>query len=147
MSTQTLDPVRVSVVVDVSVERAWEVFTDGISRWWPMESHSIEEAGRVELDPRIGGEIYEVNGDKRYHWGWIRAWEPPRRIVVEWKVNPEAAAPTSWETIFEPDGEATRVTLTHTGWEQLGGDATESRESYHSGWSFVLGRYESYLNG
>ena len=32
MSTRTLEPVQVSVVVDVSVDRAWEVFPDGIDR-------------------------------------------------------------------------------------------------------------------
>ena len=39
-----------------------------------------------------GGEIYEVNGEARHHWAWITAWEPPRRLAVEWKVDGEATA-------------------------------------------------------
>jgi uncharacterized protein YndB with AHSA1/START domain len=146
-SMETLQPVQISVVVNVLPERAWEAFTTEMTDWWPVEHHSISDPQpeQVVVEPRPGGEIYEVKGDERHHWAWIRAWEPPRRIAVEWKVDAEAAAATDWEAVFEPEGDTTRLTLTHTGWERLGAEAAQSRKGYDEGWALVLGRYERHL--
>ena len=90
--------------------------------------------------------MYETKGDARHHWAWVRAWDPPRRFALEWKVNPEAAGPTDVEVSFEPDGDGTRVTLVHTGWEKLGAEAAEGRAGYDGGWVLVLGRYEDHFD-
>ena len=31
-----------SAVVPTTPERAFEVFTDGIATWWPLDTHSVE---------------------------------------------------------------------------------------------------------
>ena len=35
----TIEPVIKQIVVETSRERAFQVFTDGIDRWWPREHH------------------------------------------------------------------------------------------------------------
>jgi hypothetical protein len=46
---------------------------------------------------------------------------------------------------FEPEGEGTRVELTHAGWETYpdGGEAASA--GYASGWDVVLGHYTTHL--
>jgi uncharacterized protein YndB with AHSA1/START domain len=147
MSMQTaIEPVRRSVTVPRSVEDAFRLFTEGIGSWWPFERHSIGE-DKVEtavFEGRVGGELYERQRDgTRSHWATVLAWEPPNRVVLEWKVNPEAAAATELEIRFSAEGDGTRVDLEHRGWERFGDAAEEARAGYADGWQLVLGRYEA----
>ena len=93
----TIAPVRKALSVNCSPERAFEVFTAEVATWWPMKTHSIhhEEVTDVILEPREGGEMYELaEGGKREHWGRVTAWEPPRRLVLAWHVNPDRPGPS-----------------------------------------------------
>ena len=136
--------VRKSVTVAVPPELAFELFTDGIGDWWPFGTHSIngDAVETAVFEPRAGGRVYERTGDGREaHWATVLAFDPPRRFVLEWKVNPNAVAPTEVEVRFQPEGGGTRVDLEHRGWERLGEQAEASRSSYDTGWDFVLGEY------
>jgi uncharacterized protein YndB with AHSA1/START domain len=141
-----IEPVRRSVTVRRPLDDAFRLFTDGIATWWPFESHSIGE-DKVEtavFEPHVGGELYEQQRDgTRCHWATVLAWDPPSRIVLEWKVNPAAVAATELEIRFTAEGDGTRVDLEHRGWERLGEAAEEARSSYGDGWQLVLGRYEA----
>ena len=91
------------------------------------------------LEARTGGRLYErkSTGEEGY-WGTVTHWEPPHRVVIEWKVNPDAAAPTEIDVRFVPEGDGTRVELEHRGWERWGDEAAETHASYDSGWDEVL---------
>jgi uncharacterized protein YndB with AHSA1/START domain len=139
--TATVAPVRKSLRVECGPERAFEVFTAQVATWWPTKTHSIhhEAVTDVILEPREGGEMYELaEGGKREHWGRVTAWEPPKRLVLAWHVNPERAGPTEIEVTFSPEDGATRVELEHRNWEQAGAGAAEMRDNYDSGWDLVL---------
>ena len=139
-------PVRKIVVVRCGVERAFELFTARTGEWWPTASHSIhgERVAEVVVEAREGGRVYERSADgEEAHWASIRTWEPPHRLVLEWKVNPDAAAATEVEVRFAPDAEGTRVELVHRGWERLLDAADAARASYDTGWDVVLGGYEA----
>ena len=145
-----LEPVRKTISVACDVEHAFRAFTEGIDTWWPVETHSItggrdgsDPPQRVVFESAAGGRLYEQTRDGREcDWATILVYEPPRRIVLEWRVNP-AAPPTEVEVRFEPDGEATRVDLEHRGWKQYAAGGEEARSSYDSGWPGVLDRYRS----
>jgi uncharacterized protein YndB with AHSA1/START domain len=135
--------VRKTLHVAVPVERAWEVFTARLNDWWPVRSHSIAE-DRVQelvLEGRAGGRMFErtVDGDEGY-WGTVVAWEPPRRLVMSWHVNPERPEPTEWEVLFEPEGDGTRVEFEHRGFERYD-DAAEASAGYTKGWDIILGNF------
>lgn len=143
-----LEPVRKSVSVSRSVNEAFDLFTAGLGRWWPLASYSIsqERARTCALEPRVGGEVYEVRDDgERCPWGRILAWEPPRRFVMTWHPgrDPDTAQELEVRFVAEPGG--TRVDLEHRGWQKYGpaAEAKEARESYDSdaGWKSVLARY------
>lgn len=145
MSTE---PIRKTLHVRCSVERAFELFTQGMTTWWPLETHSrhdeVEGATveRVEFPPEPGRPILEhLSTGEALPWGELLAHEPPRRIVIAWKPNSNQAPPTEIEVVFTSEGDGTRVDLEHRAWERLGDLATEGRAGYDEGWDLVLGRY------
>jgi uncharacterized protein YndB with AHSA1/START domain len=145
------EPVRKSVRVDRSIEEAFRLFTEHIHRWWPVEVHSRaarERYGagvkveRVVFEPRAGGRLYEVTSEGvEGVWGEVVAFEPPDRIVLDWKPNDRPEPPTEVEIRFVPDGDGTLVSLEHRGWEKLGARAEEAREGYDGGWQLPLERF------
>jgi Activator of Hsp90 ATPase homolog 1-like protein len=140
-----IEPVRAMVEVRRGVEEAFRVFTAEIGAWWPVAGHSVEP-DRVEavvLEGRAGGRLYE-----RWHdggeadWGRVLAWEPPTRLLLAWKPNPERPSPTEVEVRFVAvEADHTRVELEHRGWERLGDLGPEARAGYDAGWPGVLDAY------
>ncbi len=144
MSTEhtIIAPVTKSVVVGAPPEVAFRIFTERLGEWWPLATHSIGEAVTATMEPRTGGRIYETHADgTEADWGVVSAWEPPHRFAMEWKVNPDAAAPTVIDIRFTAVDVGTRVDLEHSRWEQLGPSAAETRNQYDEGWDVVLAGY------
>ena len=137
-------PVEKTVTVKWSPEAAFRRFTEEIDTWWPLKTHSVgqEDAETVVFEGRVGGRIYEKQRDgSTADWGIVRIWEPPRRVVFTWHPGRESDTAQEVDIRFSPEGEGTRVALTHRGWELLGPDAAKTRDEYDSGWDLVLGRY------
>ena len=75
-------------------------------------------------------------------WADVLVWEPPRRLVLRWRVNPERR-PTAVEVRVTPENGGTRIDLEHRGWDRIADEA--GRADYDPGWDFVLGRYVDWL--
>lgn len=140
-------PSEISHMVEVPLppERAFELFTGNISRWWPTKSHSVSsQDGTIPLDvevqPREGGLIREtLPSGETAPWARIEAWEPGRRLRLAWYPGRGQAHATDVEITFAPIGNGTRVTVVHTGFDRPGAGGTASAASYSSGWAHVLG--------
>ena len=139
----TMPPVHRSVTVRWDQTAAFRRFTDGISSWWPMRSHSVgqERTERIVFEGKVGGEIYEVmrgGGGERSVWGTVTEWEPPHRVGFTWHPgdSPSAAQDIDVHFVSVPNG--TRLELTHSGWERLGAMARKARVGYNIGWAYVL---------
>ena len=143
-----VEAVRKTVTVNCPVEHAFRTFTEGIGSWWPLHTHSIsvmdDGSGAPEtavMEPRVGGRLFERTNDGREcDWGSVLVWEPPHRIALEWRVNPDNP-PTEIEVRFSADGDGTRVELEHRGWDRFETRGPETRDGYNSGWETVLGEF------
>jgi uncharacterized protein YndB with AHSA1/START domain len=139
-------PVRKSVHVAASPDRAFEVFTGGIGRWWP-KSHKIGQADldRPVIEPRAGGRWYELDVDgAECELGKVAVWEPPARLVLVWQLTPEFKYDpdliTEVEVTFTAEGDGTRVDLEHRDLERMGEKAEAMRETVSGpgGWPALL---------
>lgn len=138
-------PVRKSIRVAASQAHAFEVFTAGLGRWWPLE-HGIGKEPRkaAVMETRLGGCWYELAQDgTQTDIGKIIVWEPPKRFVMTWDINsqwkPDTTINSEVEVQFIPDGEATRVELEHRKFEQMGAEGGESmRKDVDRGWPGLL---------
>jgi len=144
MST-TFPPVVKQVLVQANAERAFRRFTAEMATWWPLASHSVfeGEAESVTFEGREGGRIVErAPGGRECVWGTVKRWDPPRRVAFTWHPGHEPAQAMDVEVTFTPEGDRTRVQLTHTGFERLGPrDGRMASRGYPIGWVYVLGLY------
>ncbi len=149
MSSDTIPEVRKSIHVQAPIAHAFEVFTAGLGRWWPLDSGvGPAPRKRMELDPRLGGNWIEVAADgTETVVGTILQWDPPRRFVFTWFVNEKGKHdPTKRSEVevrFTPAGaSATDVELVHAKFETLGAVAGEQlRKSVDGGWQPMLVRF------
>lgn len=85
-TTVRIAPVRKTVLVKVSPQRAFEVFTAGIDRWWP-KTHGIGPAGLREsiIEPFVGGRWYSKHADGTDTViGRVLVWQPGERFTCSW---------------------------------------------------------------
>ncbi len=88
--TDSASTVRTEVVVPVSVAEAFSSFTERLGDFKPPE-HNILGVPIAEtvLEPRVGGGIIDRGEDgSECRWARILAFEPPRRLVFSWDINP-----------------------------------------------------------
>ncbi len=140
-------PVRKSVRVDAPPQRAFEIFTAGIGRWWPKTHHiGTSDLDKHVIEPRTGGRWFERGVDgAECEIGKVLVWDPPSRLVLNWQLNPDwkfdADLITEVEVRFSPDGTgATRVELEHRNLERFGSRADAFRQQIDSpeGWGGLL---------
>jgi uncharacterized protein YndB with AHSA1/START domain len=144
--------VRKSITVKASAERAFQVFTEGFDTWWPR-SHHIGKSPMTKavIEGFPGGRCYSAQEDGTdCPWGEVLVWEPPRKFVLAWKINPQweydpdPAKSSEVEVSFtpEPDG-STRVDLEHRYFDRHGEGWEGMRQQVDSqgGWGMLLGLY------
>lgn len=147
--TTTEAPVRKSITVKASVERSFQVFTEGIDTWWPRTHHiGKSPMKKAIIEPHAGGRCYseQVDGTD-CDWGKVLVWDPPHRFVMAWQIDhkwgyePNLAKCSEVEVRFtpEPDG-STRVDLEHRNFERHGEGWETMRTSVDStgGWGGLL---------
>jgi uncharacterized protein YndB with AHSA1/START domain len=141
------DRVRKVVHVQASAKVAWSVFTEKMSRWWPLATYKIGSASAVDalIEPRVGGRWYECGSDgSTCDWGRVLVWDPPGRLVLAWQITADwkydPGVKTEVEIRFIPDGSGTRVELEHRGLHHYGTRAAEMRGIFDSasGWKGLL---------
>lgn len=140
--------VKKTIHVAAPQKVAFQVFTQEMKTWWPLESHHIGKAKAVDavIEGKVGGRWYERGEDgSECSWGQVLAWDPPSRVVLAWQISADwkfdAALHTEVEVHFIADGpHRTRVELEHRGLDRYGPRADEMRGIFDSagGWSGLL---------
>jgi uncharacterized protein YndB with AHSA1/START domain len=144
--------VKRSLHVEVPIEKAFQVFTERMGAWWPASHHVGGTPFKdILIEPRAGGRWYEINVEgAECVWGSVVAWEPPKKVVLSWQLQP------NWQ--FDPDltkaseialefvkegPEKTRVEFEHRHLERHGAGWEKMREqvSADGGWPVILTEY------
>jgi hypothetical protein len=145
-------PIRQTVTVRSDPQRAFELFTEGMGTWWPVDAYSraVSEfadeeirVARLEFQARMGGRILEHTSDGRIlPWAEVIAWHPPHGVLMAWRPHSEPEPPTEVEVTFTPQDGGTLVELEQRGWERLSQAFREGLyEIYARGWITTLGRF------
>src|SRR5258708_20289956 len=89
--------VRKSVRVKAPIERTFDVFTSGLTRWWPHD-HGVgkKPIQKVFMEPRLGGRWLEISEDgTETIVATITLCEPPHRLVMVLQINAQCTPDTS----------------------------------------------------
>lgn len=153
--TVSIAPVRKSLELSASPARAFEVFTAGMSRWWPP-THTILKSPFKEsvIEPRTGGRWYHVGQDgSECETGIVRVWDPPARLVLVWRLNAkweyDPGLDTEVEVRFTADGAGTKIEFEHRYIERMGEGAETARAAVDGpgGWSAILEEFRKSAEG
>jgi uncharacterized protein YndB with AHSA1/START domain len=132
--------IRKSIWVEPSPERAFQVFCQGITEWWPGGFGGKES--KLFLEREVGGRFYERRPDgTEYEIGRVTAYQRPSLVGFTWRA-PSWDVNTQVEVRFSEENGGTRVELDHIGWEQSA-QTRDTRNSYESGWGTILQSYKA----
>jgi uncharacterized protein YndB with AHSA1/START domain len=149
-------PVKQSIVVEASIERAFEVFTKKFGGFKPAEHNILAVAiAETVFEPRVGGYLYDRGVDgSECRWARVLAYEPPHRVLLSWNISPRWQIETDpdraseWEVRFTAEtAQRTRVEIEHRklkrhgeGWEGVRDGVAGDQ-----GWPLYLRRYADLL--
>ena len=142
--TVKIEPLRKQLKVRLATQQAFELFTAGIGKWWPLPTHSVgeEQADTCFFEGWVGGRIVEVLKDgSESEWGRVLLWEPFHRVSFYWYPGRTPGTAQEVTVTFSEIPAGTLVELIHTGWETLGTAAQARRDGYDTGWDYVLAKY------
>ena len=159
MSMQATDTAtRHSIVVDVSIERAFSAFTEGFGSFKPREHNLLAvDIAETVFETRVGGNIYDRGVDgSECRWARVLELEPPNRVVFSWDISPRWQVETDTNRTSEVEvrfiaeaPDRTRVELEHRnldrhgdGWEALRGGVGGDQ-----GWPLYLDRFAREVEG
>ena len=140
-----LEPIRKSIEVPCSQEKAFRTFVDNVQIWWPRDKNSVsamngEVAKQVVIEAKKGGAVYEIgHDDTRHTWGSVTHYDPFSKFTLDWHIGLPAENASEVEVVFTAiDANTTRVDLSHSRWEAFGDKAEAMRSGYDQGWVGVF---------
>jgi uncharacterized protein YndB with AHSA1/START domain len=128
---------------DAPVARVWKALTDVQEmRQWYFDLK--------EFRPEVGFEfefVVEHEGNKYHHLCKITEVSPQKKIAYTWRYKGEVGE--SLVTIeLSPDGNKTRLKLTHTGIETFPKTPAYARKNFEAGWTAIIGsELKQFLEG
>jgi uncharacterized protein YndB with AHSA1/START domain len=122
------------------VPRVWKALTDVQEmRQWYFDLK--------EFKPEVGFEfefVVEHEGNKYHHLCKITEVSPQKKIAYTWRYKGEVGE--SLVTIeLSPDGDKTRLKLTHKGLETFPKTPAFARENFEAGWTGLASELEQFL--
>jgi uncharacterized protein YndB with AHSA1/START domain len=151
-TANAFETVTETVTVQAPIERAFGVFTENVTSWWPTEHHIADKPfAAVVIEPHAGGRFFERDADgNECMWGSVIAYEPPHRVVLgwhlqsDWNYDADPARASEVEVRFTAEGPSTtRVDLAHSHFERhgAGGDGIRTAVGKPDGWTGIMQRY------
>lgn len=138
------EPLVLERTFNAPIDKVWKAITDkdNMKQWY---------FDLAEFRPEVGFEFQFTGGTEEHsylHLCRITEVEPGRKLTYSWRY--EGYAGNSFVT-FElfPEGDKTRLKLTHTGLETFPASNPDlRRENFEAGWTQIIGtNLKDYLEG
>jgi uncharacterized protein YndB with AHSA1/START domain len=144
--------VKRTIRVEVPIEKAFHVFVERMADWWPASHHiAVEPFNEIVVERHEGGRWFERDSNgTECEWGRVLVWEPPRRLIFSWnlqpdfKYSPDQTRASELELQFVEEGPATtRLEFEHRHLERHGEGYEKLRASVDSpgGWTMILDKF------
>ncbi|HEY4104205.1 MAG TPA: SRPBCC domain-containing protein [Polyangiaceae bacterium] len=136
METQ---PIMMKTVrLECPIARAFSLFTEQISEWWPPERrHTGDPRSSITLSQ--SGRFFERDSaGKEVELGAVLTWDPPQRLILDFYPGTDPAHPTRVEVRFTADGGATEVMILHSATKTSEALFPAQAPQYDASWNLVL---------
>jgi uncharacterized protein YndB with AHSA1/START domain len=139
--------VEKSIVIAAKPERVWQAWVSEMNNWWTRPYYNdAERVTGLVLEPQVGGRYIEKWGEdgSGFLIGHVIEWLPPHRLAYTWSENRWGGVVTLVHLEFRAEGQGTRLSILHEGFERLP-DGAAQRDGYDYGFGDLSGRLKAYL--
>jgi uncharacterized protein YndB with AHSA1/START domain len=140
MSLNTVRSLRLTRTILASVEEVFAAWTEPeqMMKWACPAPGGLKS---VDADLRVGGSyriVMDIDGEAHTAFGVYREIDRPSRLVYtwDWEQETHAMGETVVTVEFTPEGDGTRVSLTHEGFP-----TGEAHDGHAEGWTACLGHF------
>jgi uncharacterized protein YndB with AHSA1/START domain len=136
MFSMNSEPIIKEQLLGAPAERVWKALTDNneMKKWY---------FDIVQFEPRVGFEFtFEGRSDEKIyiHLCKIREVIPGKKLSHSWRYEGYPGLSNLTFELF-PEGDKTRLKLTHDGLETFPQDNPDfARESFVGGWNHIIGK-------
>jgi hypothetical protein len=130
------------VLLPLAPKAAFDLFTQRIGEWWPPDRrHSGDPNSEIFL--LESGRFYErTDQGLEIELGCVRDWRLAERILIDFFIATGPERPTEVEIAFSPQGNGTRVVVTHRPKPSSEALWTQYATRYAQSWDAVLSALE-----
>jgi uncharacterized protein YndB with AHSA1/START domain len=133
-NNMTTEAIVIERTFNAPLARVWKALTD-------VDQMRVWYFDLKEFKPEVGFEfefVVEHEGSTYHHLCKVTEVVPEKKIAYTWRYKGE---PGDSLVTFElsPDGEKTRLTLTHSGIETFPKTPAYARKNFEAGWTEIVG--------
>jgi uncharacterized protein YndB with AHSA1/START domain len=130
-----------SVTLPLAPAAAFDLFTQQIAEWWPPDRRHTQDP-RSEIFLLATGRFYERARDgSEVELGFVRSWDIPNRILLDFFIATSPERPTEVEIAFSARGTGTEVTVVHRPKPSSDALWSERAPLYERSWDIVLAAF------
>src|SRR5262245_55604352 len=134
IKTESIDAVIIQRTLNAPVARVWQALTDVEQmRQWYFDLKEFKPQPDFEFEC-----VVEHEGNSYHHLCRVTDVIPEKKIAYTWRYKGEPG--DSLVTIeLSPEGEKTRLKLTHSGIETFPKTPAYARKNFEAGWTAIIG--------
>ena len=134
MKTNLAEAVVLERTFEAPVARVWKALTDADEmRVWYFDLREFKPEVDFEFEFSV-----EHEGMTYHHLCKVTEVIPERKIAYTWRYKGEPGDSLVTFELF-PEGDKTRLKLTHTGIESFPKTAAYARKNFETGWTAIIG--------
>jgi len=134
------DAVVVERIFNAPIARVWQALTDvDQMRAWYFDLKEFKPETDFEFEF-----VVEHEGVKYHHLCKVTEAIPQKRLAYTWRYKGEPGDSLVTFELF-PEGEKTRLKLTHTGLETFPKTPAYARKNFEAGWTAIATELEQFL--
>lgn len=138
--TELTGAVVVERIFNAPIARVWQTLTDvDQMRAWYFDLKEFKPEPGFEFEF-----VVEHEGNNYHHLCKVTEVIPEKKIAYTWRYKGEPGDSLVTFDLF-PEGEKTRLTLTHTGIETFPRTPAYARKNFEMGWTAIATELEQFL--
>ena len=134
VKNELAEPIVINRIFNAPVARVWKALTSADQmREWYFDLKEFKAEVGFEFDF-----VVEHEGNKYHHLCRVTEVIPEEKIAYTWRYKGEPGNSLVTFELF-PDGNRTRLKLTHTGIETFPKTPAYARKNFEAGWTAIIG--------
>ena len=134
VKNELAEPIVINRIFNAPVARVWKALTSADQmREWYFDLKEFKAEVGFEFDF-----VVEHEGNKYHHLCRVTEVIPEEKIAYTWRYKREPGDSLVTFELF-PDGNRTRLKLTHTGIETFPKTPAYARKNFEAGWTAIIG--------